>query len=162
MASWALSAQRKRLTPSLHWLLPLKSPTPTWSFCSRPPLFWVLDGHFGGKRGICAADVALFTVTCEAALVGMALQGSGGVCRSSQTFFANDPFDMWLNFTDCLSVLNPNFPSFCAPRLRPWGTHILSIVRSSRAGSGSFETIHSHSIASSALPLRFLQRLLLK
>ena len=84
-------------------------------------------------------------------------------CHSgSQTFFASDPFDMWLDFTDCLSVLNPNFPSFYALRLHPQGTHILSIFRSSRAGSGSSESIHSHSVASSALLPRVRQRLHLK
>lgn len=68
------------------------------SFCSSPPspptLFWVPGESFYGKEGICAADVALFTVTCEALLVGVALQGSGRVCSGSQTFFANDPYDM--------------------------------------------------------------------
>lgn len=44
-----------------------------------PPSFWVLAGSFGGKGGICAEDVALVTVMREAALVGVALQGSARV-----------------------------------------------------------------------------------
>lgn len=153
----------KRLTPSLHWFLPLRVSLPHRASAAGVPCSgcWM---KFQWKRRDCAEDAAPFTGTqhCEAALVGVTLQGSGRVYSGSHTFFAGDPFDMWLNFTDCLSVLNPNFPSFYAPRLRPWGTHILRIARSSRAGPGSFETIHSHSIASSALPPRFLQRLLLK
>lgn len=42
-----------------------KSLAPMWSCCRRPHWFWVLNGSFGGKEGIRAEDVALFTATCE-------------------------------------------------------------------------------------------------
>lgn len=44
-------------------------------------MFWTLGGGFVGKGGFCAEDVAVFTVTCEAALVGVALQGSARVSQ---------------------------------------------------------------------------------
>ena len=53
-------------------------------------MFWTLGGGFVGKGGFCAEDVAVFTVTCEAALVGVALQGSA---RVSQWF--PDIFCQW-------------------------------------------------------------------
>lgn len=53
----------------------------------------MLDRGFGGKAGVCAEDVALFIVTCEAALVAAACKVQLECNSGSQTFFASDPSD---------------------------------------------------------------------
>lgn len=111
-----------------------RSPAPSWSPCWRPPLFWALGRSFGGKGGIRAEDVALFTVTCEAALVGVALQGSSQCHSGSQTFLANDPLRHMTEFHRLPFSFEPKFPSLLCPTpasMRDTHSEHISFLKSS-------------------------------
>lgn len=163
MVSWALISSVEEVNSQFALTSASKSLAPTWSYCSRPPLFWVLDESFSGKGGICAEDVALFTVTCEAALVGVALQGSARVSQWFPDIFCQWPFWHVTKFHRLPFSFEPKFPFF------PCSTPAAS-MRDTHSKHSSFLKsrlwqLWVYSFAFHCLycsPPRFLQRLLLK